>query len=87
MKGSVGLEEKASVIFGEDLYRNGEPSLEIYRKRLKSLFDEWRRFGIKEVYPSTDIDGLRLDAMGYVGTDYYAPRQKQSLLASGLQHL
>lgn len=54
----------------QNMYRDNMPQQRLFDAYMTHLFDKWKKIGIRQIYPSVDLDGLRLDAVGYTGTDY-----------------
>lgn len=64
--------DNSSVIMIQNLYTNSKPDKQKFLHHLHSLFTQWQKSGIEQIYTSVDIDGLRLAEHGYTGTDYNA---------------
>lgn len=54
----------------QNMYRDGVPQSRLFDAYITHLFDKWKKIGIRQIYPSIDLDGLRLQEVGYTGTDY-----------------
>lgn len=62
-------------IEGRWLYhRDGTLFRERFDHLVLTMLDGWKRGGIRELYVSIDLDGLRLDTLGYSSTDYAIER-------------
>lgn len=73
--------EEATFIEGASLYDvHGKPDRDALETQLDRLFREWSASGIKEIYLSVDLDGLRLDELGYTSTDYGIERRQWEAL-------
>ncbi len=74
----------ARFISSENLHTSeGTFNQEKFIERIRSLFHSWREQGIEDVYCSIDLDGLRVDELGYTATDYAQDR----LLSNGIRRL
>lgn len=54
----------------QNMYRDDMPQSRLFDAYITHLFDKWKKIGIRQIYPSVDLDGLRLQEVGYTGTDY-----------------
>ena len=71
----------ATFVEGAFLYDGfGDPDKGKFEESLDRLFWGWSTTGIKEIYFSTDLDGLRLDKLGYTSTDYGIERRQWEAL-------
>lgn len=84
-KTGASQDDTVSVFFGSELYRDGKPSTEQFEQKMRRLFLSWKQKGIKQIYTSVDLDGLRLDTMGYTGVDYSLERMVQMFVIHSLQ--
>lgn len=72
----------AHFITGTELYtEKNQPDQAALDLFLESLFHKWQRQGIKQVYLSIDLDGLRIDQQHYTATDYSHTNRLFELLA------
>ncbi|EKD78441.1 MAG: hypothetical protein ACD_41C00347G0002 [uncultured bacterium] len=59
------------IVSGRDLYSGEKPDKAKLLATLDEIFSQWQAQGIREVYVSVDLDGLRLPEQLYTGVDYY----------------
>lgn len=76
-----------NVIYNDELYNRGVPSNVKFERHLRDILSAWKKDGITDVYTSVDLDGLRIDELGYEGVDYGRTRMVTCLLVSLLQLL
>ncbi|EKD79291.1 MAG: hypothetical protein ACD_41C00111G0006 [uncultured bacterium] len=58
------------IVPGQELYSRDQPDKTKLLAALDAIFSQWQANGIREVYISVDLDGLRLPEQHYTGTDY-----------------
>ncbi len=71
---------RMSLYGGRELYNGDRPSFEKFQLTCKQLFDAWKTAGIVDIYPSVDLDGLRVDELRYEGTDYSVSRLRRKAI-------
>lgn len=63
--------QTAYAVRGEDLYtKAGQPDTQLFHNVIRRLMLRWKQQGITRIYPTVDLDGLRLPEQGYTATDY-----------------
>lgn len=58
------------IVPGDELYTQEHPDPAKLLEALDGIFPAWQAKGIREVYISVDLDGLRLPEHNYTGVDY-----------------
>ncbi len=67
---AIEIAGKVSVLYNKDLYVDRLPKSELFLEKINDVFLSWKAKGIKRIYFSVDIDGLRIMDLGYTATDY-----------------
>ncbi|MBI4407468.1 MAG: arginase family protein [Candidatus Kerfeldbacteria bacterium] len=63
--------KSVDIVTGKDLYTAGHlPDKAKYTAYLRDILARWQEMGITQIYPSIDLDGLRLTQQVYTATDY-----------------
>ncbi len=70
------IQEKVTSLSKNDLFnqRTRLQSKVLYQEKTDALFSDWKQKGIRSIYPSIDVDGLRLDDLGLTAVDYSQER-------------
>ena len=84
---SEGVAPKTTFYEGHRFYTDGKPSLVKFKDACRELFEAWNAAGIVDIYPSVDVDGLRIDELGYEGTDYAVSRMRRRAIIGLLSSL
>ncbi len=66
---------------GRTLYtEKNKPDVSRFLDFCHETFKKWKQAGIIDIYPSIDLDGLRVDKLKYYGTDYSIPRIRRAMI-------
>jgi len=67
---SIASGKNYDVIPSGQLYEHGLPQRQLFIEQLRRTLQSWKETGIRQVYTSVDLDGLRLPEQLYSATDY-----------------
>ncbi len=68
---------------GSDVITKGGPDHAAFEQWIAEQVMQWREQGVHSIYPTVDLDSLRLYEQGYTGMDYNPTRDIVQLLKTG----
>jgi hypothetical protein len=59
-----------NIVHCDSLYSGSKPVVASFESALREILQFWKMKNIRQIYPSIDLDGLRLSEIGYTAVDY-----------------
>lgn len=67
--------------------QHGQPKFDACKEAIIPILKHWKQQNITRIYPTIDMDGLRLGELGYTGTDYSEAFFRRDLLLEIFQEI